>query len=115
MEKEIEEKFVVPSIDELNEFNKKDSYVNVNTMARKKLKRKVHLYDVATRTEDPRVLDFDDLRPGDNFTLYEYDGIEVLNNGFKVMRVASIQHKIDGSIVLDVLPVYIQLFNPILN
>ena len=115
MEKEMEEKFVVPTIDELNEWNKKDRYGNVNTMARGKLKRKVHLYDVATRTEDPRVLDFDDLRPGDNFTLYEYDGREVLNNGFKVMRVVSIQHKIDGSITLDVISVPLHDFDPILN
>lgn len=114
----MEEK-VMPTIDELNEWNReaneKDSYGNVNTMARKKLKRKVRMYDKETNTESETVYEFDDLKPGDNFTLYEYNGEEVLCSGQKVMRVNSIQHKIGGSIVLDVLPVYINHFDSVLN
>jgi hypothetical protein len=73
------------------------------------------LFDLQTGIESDVVLEFDDLRPGDTFTLYEYSGEEVLCSGQKVMRVNSIKHKIDGSIILDVLPVVRPQFDPILN
>lgn len=77
---------------------------SINTMARRKVKRKVKLFDVLTGIESQEVLSFEDLRPGDVFHLYDYNDKEVLCSGIKTLIVDSISRKIDGRIGLDILP-----------
>lgn len=77
---------------------------SINTMARRKVKRKVRLFDVLTGIENPEVWSFEDLRPGDIFHLYDYNDKEILCNGAKNLIVDSVMRKIDGSIGLNILP-----------
>ena len=107
--KEAREKFTLPTIDELNqglkEKEQKDSYGNVNTMARKKLTRKVRLFNIHSRIESEKKLDFDDLKVGDNFCMYDYSGEPVLCSGQRIMRLNEIRRKNDGGIILDIIPI----------
>lgn len=106
---EREEKFVLPTIDELNNGLKEkygtDRYGNVNTMARRKLTRKVKIFNIHSRIESTKSLDFDDLKVGDNFCMYDYDGKEVLCSGQKIMRLNEIRRKTDGGVILDIIPI----------
>lgn len=81
-----------------------------NTMARRKLKRKIRLYNKSTKRVYGSMLDFDDLQVGDIFCMYEYNGAPVLlNDKHKVMRVESITVKgnreLRDNLVLNVQPV----------
>lgn len=70
-----------------------------NTMARKKLERKIRLYNKTTKRVYGPVLRFDDLKVGDVFCMYEYNGTPVLLDGkYKVMRVDSISVRGDRSL-----------------
>ena len=81
-----------------------------NTMARRKLKRKIRLYNKTTKRVYGPVLNFDDLQVGDIFCMYEYDGTPVLlYEKHKVMRVDSISvrgnRSLRDNLLLHVQPV----------
>ena len=84
--------------------------MNPNTMARRKMKRKIKLYNTSTKRVYGPTLDFNDLKVGDVFCMYEYNGDPILlDNKYKVMRVNKISVRGDRTIrdnlVLDILPV----------
>jgi hypothetical protein len=74
-----------------------------NTMARRKVKRKIRLYDVQTGEEGEYLTDFNDLKVGNIFCLYEYNGKEILCSGVKTLRVNAIIDTGDG-IKYDIQP-----------
>lgn len=81
-----------------------------NTMARRKLKRKIRLYNKTTKRVYGPVLSFDDLKVGDVFCMYEYNGTPVLlNDKHKVMMVEAITVKgnreLRDNLILNVQPV----------
>lgn len=81
-----------------------------NTMARKKLKRKVRLYNTLTKRVYGPIINFDDLNVGDIFCLYEYNGDPVLlNDKYKIMRVNKISIRgnraLRNNIALNIEPV----------
>lgn len=90
MEKTNEEKM----LEILEELKSRDSYGNSMTMARRKLKRKVRLYNLNTKRVYGKELDFSDLSIGDVFCMYDYNKIPILYDGkHKVMRVARVAVK----------------------
>lgn len=87
-----------------------EEHGNPNTMARRKLKRKIRLYNKTTKRVYGPILNFDDLQVGDIFCMYEYDGTPVLlNEKHKVMRVDSISvrgnRSLRDNLLLHVQPV----------
>lgn len=78
-----------------------------NTMARRRVKRKVRLFDVNTKTEGEYLTDFNDLKVGNIFCLYEYNGEEILCSGVKTLRVNAIIDTGDG-IKYDIQPFVIK-------
>lgn len=83
---------------------------SVNTMARRKLKRKVFLYDINTGTESKTALNFDDLQVGDIFCMYECNGEPVIIEGkHKIMKVdrIDVKRRDRSDIKLHVLPMII--------
>lgn len=78
-----------------------------NTMARRKTKRKIRLYDIYTKTEGEYLDDFNQLKVGAIFCLYEYNGEEILCSGVKTLRVNAIIDTGDG-IKYDIQPFVIK-------